>query len=123
MILRVLGLAAFVAAARAAWLPHQDNQAVIRTDLMSECFAAGQAAERTRAAEEKATMRVWTPRPPPDWLAERRITVTDVERLLGAEGPPELADGYRVHYLTEPPEEPEGPGWTEHDDRYGGTSR
>lgn len=54
---RLLGLAAFVAAARAAWLHHLDNQAVIRTDLMRECFAAGQAAERTRAAEEADTAR------------------------------------------------------------------
>jgi hypothetical protein len=57
IIVRLLGLAAFVAAARAAWLHHQDNQAVIRTDLIRDAFAAGQAAERTRAGEQADTER------------------------------------------------------------------
>jgi hypothetical protein len=98
-IRRVLGLAAVLAAARAAWLHHQDNQSVIRTDLMRECFAAGQASERTRAAEEARTARVWT----------------------GWSGPPLepfVADFYDgpigdVGFAVEP--EDGSPGWTEWD--------
>jgi hypothetical protein len=152
IIVRLLGLAALVAAARAAWLHHLDNQAVIRTDLMRECFAAGQAAERTRAAEEADTARraaYFGPPPVPDELRETALEMFR-ERFgrTEEEGPPELAEGWRV-FLSGgardekptvtlwPPGleefdfverdlglgEPEGPGRSEWDDGHGGTSR
>jgi len=135
IVMRALGLAAIVAAARAAWLHHQDNRSVILTDSVREAFAAGQAAERTRRAEEEATARAWTPSPPPNWLADvyrGHIGLTfgpEVDFLTDAapdpyagpadgplviqrEGhPPELLD----------PEEPEGSGWIEWGDPGQGT--
>jgi hypothetical protein len=91
---RALGLAALLAAARVAWWHHTDNQLVIRTDLVRDAFAAGQAAERNRRAEEERTARAWTPSPPPNWLADvyrGRIGLT-----FGPEVEPER------DYFTEP---------------------
>jgi hypothetical protein len=130
---RVLGLAAVLAAARAAWLHHQDSQLVIRTDLMRDSFAAGQAAERTRAAEAAATARAWTPSPAPNWLTdyarEMRGQESDFITWTNRGPIPTEFEGGQIRFGDVPsaetwlPEEPEGPGWTEHDDRYGGTSR
>jgi hypothetical protein len=109
-IARVLGLAAFVAAARAAWLHHCDNQLVIRTDLMRESFAAGQAAERTRAADEAGTARRarYLAPPVPDWLHppdSHEFLAAYQEEVAGAlrEGPPELAEGWTVVQDDGPP--------------------
>lgn len=105
IIARVLGLAAVLAAARAAWLHHQDNQAVIRTDLMRDAFAAGQAAERNRAAEEADTARRAAYYGPPPMPDELRETAREMfrERFGSAE--------------------PEGHGWSEWGEGHGGTSR
>lgn len=107
----VLGLAALVAAARAAWLHHLDNQAVIRTDLRREAFTAGQAAERARRMREEATARAWT----------------------GYSGPPLdpfVADPYAgaswpdIARVIQPLDPEHGAGWIEWGDgQHGGTSR
>ncbi|HEX3305004.1 MAG TPA: hypothetical protein VHS32_02030 [Streptosporangiaceae bacterium] len=179
-MLRVLGWAALVAAARAAWIHHTDNQNVIRTDMVRDAFAAGQAAERTRAAEAAATERqvaYFRPGPvvswpdAPDWPAGETPMEEFRERFgrTPEEGPPELAAGWRAHYdattsevtflppgveepdyfeeednggdlklpageiwnslqpsaeeLEQTHGEPEGSGWHEWGDEYGGTSR
>lgn len=108
IIVRVLGLAAFVAAARAAWLHHCDNQLVIRTDLMRESFAAGQAAERNRAADEAETARRASylgPPPVPDWSAARlRSSYLELrQESFPVQGPPELAEGWTVVQDDGPP--------------------
>jgi hypothetical protein len=97
-----LGLAAIAAGLRGLWLHHLDNQAVIRTDLARECFAAGQAAERTRAAEEADTARrvaYFGPPPVPDELRETALEMFR-ERFgrTEEEGPPELAPGWQVFF-------------------------
>jgi hypothetical protein len=99
---RALGLAAFVAAARAAWLHHLDNQAVIRTDLMRDAFAAGQAAERNRAAED-----------------------AELKRRAGAYWSSPNSYGGPVGDIASviEPLDPEVPGWIEWGDGHGGTSR
>lgn len=96
IIVRVLGLAAFVAAARAAWLHHCDNQLVIRTDLMREAFAAGQAAERNRAADEAETARRATYLAGPglitptkaDRVAKEFLALTEGWTVVRDDGPP-----------------------------------
>lgn len=70
-IARVLGLVALCAAARAAWLHHQDMDLLRRTDWQREAFAAGQAVERARAKAEADASRqaaYFGPSPMPDWL-------------------------------------------------------
>jgi hypothetical protein len=134
---RALGLAAFLAAARVAWWHHMDNQLVILTDAVRDAgrtaFAAGQAAERNRRTEEERTARVWTgwsgpPMEPFVTGAGRLGPSIDGGPVVGVR----LGPGGAVEWVTErdgrldefvEPEEPEGPGWTEHHDRYGGTSR
>jgi predicted outer membrane lipoprotein len=158
----ILGLAAIAAGLRALWLHHLDNQAVIRTDAVRDAFAAGQAAERTRAAEAADTARraaYYGPPPVPDELRETALEMFR-ERFgrTEEEGPPELAPGWQIiqiegqpptvtflppgmeeadfverdlgtdlpgaaRYVGDDFTEPEGPGWSEWDDGYGGTSR
>jgi len=171
IMLRVLGWAALVAAARAAWIHYTDNQNVIRTDMVRDAFAAGQAAERTRAAEQAEAERRarYLPPPAPNWLAGEYQEFRERFGRTPEEGPPELAAGWRAHYdattsevtflppgveepdyfeeednsgdlklpageiwnslqpsaeeLEQTHGEPEGSGWHEWGDEYGGTSR
>jgi hypothetical protein len=141
IIVRLLGLAAFLAAARAAWLHHQDNQLVIRTDLVRDAFAAGQAAERTRAAEAADTARrasylgpaeLITPAEADRAAKELLERLTDSERSVPV---PPWSAGWSTTYspgspptLTVlPPDvdgvgEPEGRGRDDFGDGHGGTS-
>lgn len=141
-IVRLLGLAAFVAAARAAWLHHLDNQAVVRTDAIRDAFAAGQAAERTRAAEEAATARraryvsgagLATPAEADQVAKEWLDSLDHPERSMPAAP---WSDGWSTTYdpgppptLTVLPPGVEEPDFVERDlgptdpDQHGGTSR